>query len=73
MEWDRGRIGFGDPGGIGFVCQEVGDRLFHGHGQRDQKRGEDERSLQVQGGRERRRRRETTYRIILPISIPPAQ
>lgn len=38
MEWDRGRIGFRDPGGIGFVCQEVGDG-----------------------------------RIILPISIPPAQ
>lgn len=50
MEWDRGRVGFGDPGGVGFVCQEVGDRLFRGHGQREQKRGEDERSLQVQGG-----------------------
>lgn len=35
MEWDWGRIRFGDPGGVGFVCQEVGDRLFRGHGQRE--------------------------------------
>lgn len=25
MEWDRGWIGFGDPGGVGFVCYRVGE------------------------------------------------
>lgn len=73
MEWDRGRVGFGDPGGVGFVCQEVGDRLFRGHGQREQKEGKMSDLFRCKGGRERRRKRETTYRIILPISIPPAQ
>lgn len=30
MEWDRGWIGFGDPGGVGFVCYRVGEGLFRG-------------------------------------------